>query len=326
MKNFTICLGTLGTGLWRSTDGGETWQRARLGDGYQGEKSVYGLAVHPRDPSIIYAAGGDGVYMSHDRGASFEQLDSPMNAMRVWQVTIDPIDPDTIFAGTCPAAVFRSHDAGQHWEKVCADFAEECANVGTPRITGLAVDPSDHRVVWAGAEVDGVRLSLDGGDTWTRVTGGLLDEPDIHDIEVIPTSRGRVCVVIPREICISDDGGDSWQGIGARTHFSMPYCRSIAVKQDDPNVMFVGTGDTATGEAGAIQRSHDGGRTWAAPRLPVPPNSYISGFATHPADPNLILACTHLGQLYASADAGDWWVKLPREATEVRGALAWVPN
>ena len=40
-KNFTICWGSLGTGLWRSTDTGETWQRARLGEGYQGGKSVY---------------------------------------------------------------------------------------------------------------------------------------------------------------------------------------------------------------------------------------------------------------------------------------------
>jgi hypothetical protein len=49
-------------------------------------------------------------------------------------------------------------------------------------------------------------------------------------------------------------------------------------------------------------------------------------FATHPANPDLILACSHYGQLFASSDGGEWWVKLPREFTEVRGALAWVPN
>jgi len=325
-KNFTVCMGSLGTGLWRSADGGEKWQRARLGDGYQGEKSVYGLAVHPKDPSIIFAAGGDGVYRSRDRGMNFERLDSPMNTMRVWRVAIDPVEPDTVFAGTCPAAVFRSRDAGEHWENVCADFAEECMNVGTPRITALAVDPGDHRIVWAGAEVDGVRMSLDGGNSWARVTGGLLDEPDIHDIAVVPGSPGRVFISTPREIAVSDDRGDSWQAVGARDHFSMPYCRNVAVKVDDPSVIFVGTGDTATGDAGSIQRSEDGGRTWEAPRLPMPANSYISGFATHAADPDLVLACTHYGQLYASADAGNWWVKLPKESTEVRGALAWIPN
>lgn len=325
-KHFTICVGTLGTGLWRSVDGGGTWQRARLGAGYQGEKGVYDFAVHPGDSSLIYAAGADGVYLSRDGGANFDCLSSPMDGTRVWRVVIDPVEPDTVFAGTCPAAVYRSRDGGHEWQKVCADFAEECMNVGTPRITGLAVDPSDHQVVWAGAEVDGVRASFDGGDTWTRVTGGLLDEPDIHNVAVIPSTPARTVVVIPREICVSEDRGDSWQGVGAQQHFSMRYCRTVAVKADDPRVIFAGTGDTATGEAGAIQRSTDGGNTWEALRLPHPANSYIGALATHPADPNLILAATHYGQLYASPDAGDWWVKLPREATEIRSALAWIPN
>lgn len=328
-KDFTICMGTLGAGIWRSPNGGANWQRARLGDGYQGDKSVYGFAVHPKDPAVIYAAGGDGVYLSRDRGANFDRLDSPMNGMRVWRVVVDPVEPDTVFAGTCPAAVFRSRDGGAQWRNVCNDFAEECMNVGTPRITALAVDPSDHRIVWAGAEVDGVRMSTDGGDTWTRVTGGLLDEPDIHDIAVFRASApgsAKVLVAIPREICVSDDRGDSWEGVGARDRFSMPYCRSIAMRADDPNIVFVGTGDTATGDAGSIQRSTDGGKTWHAPHLPVAPNSYISGFATHPSDPDLILACSHFGQLFASSDGGDWWTKLPKEGTEIRGALAWMPN
>jgi photosystem II stability/assembly factor-like uncharacterized protein len=325
-KHFTVFMGTLGTGLWRSPDGGESWQRSRLGEGYQGDRSVYGLAVHPEDPAVIYAAAGDGVYRSTDRGVSFAQLSLPADAGRVWKVAIDPVEPDVVFAGTCPAAVWRTRDGGEEWQRVCADFAEECLNVGTPRITALAVDPTNHRTVWAGAEVDGVRLSLDGGETWTRVTGGLLDDPDIHDITVLPSRPGKILVTIPSEVCASEDGGDSWQAVGARDHFSMPYCRCVAMKSDDPETLFVGTGSGALSEGGAIQRSGDGGKTWEAPRLPAPANSYIASFATHPADPNLIVAGTHHGQLYASPDGGEWWVKLPKEGTEIRSAVAWIPN
>ena len=46
-KNFTICVGTLGMGLWRSTDGGQSWARGKLWKGYQGGRSIFGLAVHP---------------------------------------------------------------------------------------------------------------------------------------------------------------------------------------------------------------------------------------------------------------------------------------
>jgi hypothetical protein len=59
--------------------------------------------------------------------------------------------------------------------------------------------------------------------------------------------------------------------------------------------------------------------------LPAEPNSPIWNFATHAADPGLIVACSHYGELFASDNAGDSWKKLRREFTEIR-ALSWVPN
>ncbi len=96
----------------------------------------------------------------------------------------------------------------------------------------------------------------------------------------------------------------------------LPYCRHLALKADDPDVVFVATGDGAAGRTGAIQRSKDGGRSWAALPLPVEPNSPIWAFATNRADPGLIFACSHYGELFKSRDAGNSWSKLPREFTE----------
>src|SRR5215471_18512900 len=132
-KNFTICVGTLGMGLWRSPDGGMSWARGRLWKGYQGGRSVFGIAVHPKDPSVIYAGADDGIYRSEDRGANFEHIDSPLDGYKVWRIAIDPVDPSTMFAGTAPPALFRSRDSGFHWEKLSAEFAKECANVTMPR-------------------------------------------------------------------------------------------------------------------------------------------------------------------------------------------------
>ena len=320
-KNISILIGTIGAGLWRSPDGGASWGRV---GGVWGDSRVYALAVHPKEPSIIYAGTDEGIYLSHNRGESFEQIDSPMDSLRVWKIALDPVDPDTVFAGTEPSALFRSRDGGRQWGKLSVDMAEECRNVRVPRVTALVVDPSDHRNIWAGVEVDGVRRSLDGGDTWTRIAGGLNDD-DIHDMAVSVAEPKTVLTSTPREIFASTDTGESWQGLGVGERFSLPYCRSLAVKQDDPKVIFVAAGDSAFGSTGNIQRSKDMGRTWEMLAMPVEPNTPMWAFATHPADSDLILTCSHYGQLFGTADGGDSWLKLGREFTEARG-MAWTPN
>ena len=320
--DFTICVGTVGTGAWISPDGGESWRQVRTG--LWAESRIFGFAVHPKEPRTLLAGADDGVYRSEDGGEHFERLNSPMNSLHVWKVAFDPADPRIIFAGTRPAALFRSTDGGQHWEKLRADIAEECPNVRVPRVTALTVDPSDHRMVWAGIEVDGVRRSRDGGENWTRIEGGLND-PDIHDTAVVVNGGKTVLTSTPREIFASTDGGENWRGLGVSKHFRLPYCRSLALKPDDPKVLFVATGDGAIGSTGAIQRSKDGGQSWQSTPLPVEPNSPIWAFATHPAKPNRILSCSHYGELFASEDGGDSWIKLRREFAETR-ALAWTPN
>ncbi len=321
-KDFSICVGTIGSGVWLSPDGGESWRR--VVKGLWSESRIYGLSLHPTEKRTIFAGADDGIYRSDDGGQSFERLDSPMNTRDVWKIAFDPTNPDIVFAGTRPAALFRSTDGGAHWHQLPVDMAEDCPNVRIPRVTALAVDPEEPRTVWAGVEVDGVRRSLDGGETWSRITDGIPD-PDIHDVTTAVTAGKAVFTTTPREIFASTDRGQSWQGLGVGRHFALPYCRSLAVKTDDAETLFVATGDGAVGRTGAIQRSNDGGRHWKMLDLPAEPNSPIWAFAVNDADPARIVACSHYGELYATGDAGDSWTKLPREFTEIR-ALAWLPN
>ena len=118
MTAVTICVGTVGSGAWTSADGGGSWRR--VGRGLGNESRVYGLAAHPREPRTVFAGADDGIYKSRDGGLSFERLQSPMNKMDVWKIAFDPADPDTIFAGTRPAALFRSTDGGRHWRQPVA--------------------------------------------------------------------------------------------------------------------------------------------------------------------------------------------------------------
>ena len=324
-NDYSVVLGTVSAGIWRSDDGGDSWIRSKGSRPRMpwSELQVFDVVVHPKDSKVIYAGTNEGIYRSDDRGASFERLESEVSNYDVWCIAIDPVEPDTVFAGCRPGALFRSKDAGQHWQLLPAEFAEECANVSVPRVTQMAIDPSDHRIVWAGAEVDGVRRSLDGGDTWTRVD--TLEEIDIHAMVFSPGSPSKLIVSTAPEVYFTSDVGESWQTVGAKEKFPMSFCRGVTIKPDDSNVVFLGNGNSFVGDQGAILRSQDRGETWENLTLPDMPNSPIWSFAMNQANPDRILCNSHYGEVYSTEDAGDSWRKLDKEFSEIR-ALAWTPN
>src|SRR5262249_34834328 len=159
---------------------GETWTRASVRHGMHSDCIVKALHADPSHQSRVLAGTDMGLYESRDAGATWRVLDTPMNGSMVWSIAIDPGDPSVVFAGTgtpSQPAIYRSTDGGKSWKRLAVEIAKECPNVGTPRPTGIAIDPTDRRHVWVGLEVDGVRHSADGGDTWTNVNG-QIPNPD----------------------------------------------------------------------------------------------------------------------------------------------------
>ena len=331
-KDFTICLGTVGAGVWYSPDSGERWKRSRINLPFHaqpGEIQIRALAISPHNPHHIFAGSEVGLYRSEDKGANWELLESPLDGLQIWSVAVHPTDPDIIFAGTKPPGVFRSQDGGKRWEKVSIDIAEQCL-AGAPKVTNIVFDPRDPRTVWVGVEIDGVFRSRDGGDTWTHLPA-LGSDPinqDIHGVAISLSQPTKILATTPNGIWTSLDEGESWTLRGFPRFYEkdrISYCRGVALKADDPEVIFVGNGDFIPGKTGAIQRSTDGGKTWEVVPLPVAPNSTIYWFATHPADPNIIVANSLNGYVYTSSDGGESWKKLKQEFGEIR-ALAWMPN
>ena len=299
--NYSIMVGTTGAGLFHSADSGESWRR--VGSPFPGESQVRALAVDPGNSSVVYA-GAEKRHLpaAKIRGMTWSKLDSPMEGLKIWSIAVDPSNSGNIFVGTAPASLFRSRDGGQTWDSLEANIAQECA-IGDPRVTALLVDPVDSNTVLAGVEIDGVYVSRDGGDSWKQVEQGITN-PDIHGMAFSLGEEKTVLVSTPREIFASRDDGATFESLMSSMSLEMPYCRWVAVKPDDPQTMFVANGDAAIGNTGTIRRSTDGGQSWEERPLPVEPNSPVWNFATHPSDPDLILANSVYGELYRSEDGG----------------------
>jgi len=318
---YSICLGTAGWGVWHSPDAGQSWIRHRAP--FPLNSRIQALVAHPKEAQTVLAAGDTGLFASRDGGRRWERVSAEGELPTIWSLTIDPVDPETLFAGTRPTGVWRSRDGGRHWESLAIGAARECS-IGEAFVTSLVVDPDDHRTMWAGVEIDGVYRSRDGGDTWTHLETGLYD-PDIHSVALAATTPKRLYASTAREVFISSDLGDTWEALGIKEKWPLPYARGMAVKTDDPGVLFAGCGETTTGETGFVLRSTDLGRSWKVLTFPSQPNATMWGLATHPADPDRIVAFSLFGEVYVTENAGQSWRKIPREFGEIRAA-AWVPN
>jgi len=325
-EGFTLVVATVGGGLSRTVDGGETWDRIR--DPIPSESNIRALSVYPDNPHRILAGTDQGIFRSEDNAGTWEKLNSPMEDRQIWSVTVDPTDPDTIFAGTRPDA-FRSRDGGKTWDELSLGVTIPCP-VGIPRTTNVIVDPRDNRTIWAGIEVDGVYKSLDGGDSWVHLPE-LGPDPfhgDIHGMAISPGPTTSIYCTSPYGIATSTDEGESWD-----YHYfpkfsekdNRSYCRGVLVKADDPDVMFVGNGDAIPGITGTIQHTKNAGKTWESIDLPVPPNSVVYWFGTNKAVPNVIAAASLYGYVYTSTDGGENWTKLKKEFGEIR-SVAVMPN
>ncbi len=325
MDKTTILVGTIGQGVMRSHDGGESWQRIGIYQGMHSDAMVRMLASHPRRPNVVYAGTDKGLYCSDDVGASWKQVDSPMNTYAVWAITIDPLNPDIMFAGTgtpCPSKVFRTTDGGKSWEDKAATIADECPNVGIPRVTGIAIDPVNRRNIWMGIEVDGLRHSTDCGDTWTTINGTSIPNPDVHSVAVAEGPPKTVFVVVNNEVYTSTDDGATWHPLHIRQIFPFGYPRNIMVQPDDPKTVFLTIGDSTPGRIGTVMRTKDVGKTWESLNLSVQPNSAMWAVHARPDSPQVMVAGSRYGYVYRSDDGGDSWRKFWRELSEINSVLA----
>src|SRR5262245_24306863 len=156
-----LYVGTIGEGLFRSMDSGESFVRAC--DGMFVECHVRALALHPRDPKVIFLGCEQGLFQSTDGAYQWSRLESPLDGRQVWSILLFQSSAtkasgwDTsILVGTCPSGLFLSEDGGKSWSSPTVSMLQNCPRIMHTRVTCLAADPNNPETLWAGVEIDGI--------------------------------------------------------------------------------------------------------------------------------------------------------------------------
>lgn len=170
-------------GVFKSTDAGGRW--SHVGHGLP-NGTVRTLAVHPRNPAVVYAGFSDRhpLFKTTDGGRTWRSASEGLDSENVIGLAIDPRNPSVLFAAT-QGGLFQSDDGAATWRPNPA-FPRDPGGVNTH---DLAVPPSPSRVVYAAMEYRGVLKSGNHGGTWRDSSQGILGSYLIH-LAAAPSLEG----------------------------------------------------------------------------------------------------------------------------------------
>lgn len=301
----------LTAGLLRSRDGG-AWERIETG--FPNPPQTFALLADPRRPGEVFAGTQDGIFRSSDFGDSWYRLDVPKPELAVWSLTRHPGEPETLFAGYEPAAIYKSTDNGRTWRDlgVEVDYPSIAAGAEMPRrVTRIAVDPENGDRIYASVEIGGLLMSEDGGRSWRQAIDGLYvveDAVDLHSVLV--HGEGLVTVATRVGTFQSSDHGRRWEKLPVPAlREKGSYCRVLG--HGPKGIVYLGAGNDFDGDLGGFFASEDEGASFRALDLGVPLKSPIFSMAVDPSAPERVVCSDKFGHVFLTDDAGRTWHRHP---------------
>jgi len=266
---------TYGTGVYRSTDAGGSWQRIGLTDTHQ----IGDVVIDPRDPDRVYVAAighafgpnaERGVFRTLDGGKSWKKVLFLNDSTGAMDLTIDPSNPRILFAsmwkfqrtpwsmnaGGGRSGLWKTTDGGDTWKEITF-------NPGIPKKPlgkiGISLSPANPQRIYASIEAPdssgGIFRSDDGGDSWELTSGDQKwsVRPWYYSaVTADPTDENTVYVM----------NLSVWRSVDGGRNFSR-----VRVPHGDTHIMWIDPKDSKrliNGNDGGATVSYDGGTTWSS--------------------------------------------------------------
>ncbi|MEE2892957.1 MAG: glycosyl hydrolase [Pseudomonadota bacterium] len=329
----TYYFGSVGGGVWKTTDGGAKWRN--VSDGFFGG-SVGAVAVSESDPNVLYVGLGEktirgnvssnfGVWKSTDAGKNWRFIGLE-DTRHIGRIRVHPTNPDIVYVAAMgdlwqssdARGVYKSTDGGETWRRVL--FANQDAGA-----VDLVLQPGNARILYAstwnvrrtphslssGGPGSDLWKSTDAGETWEKLTDlpGLPSAPrGIIGVTVSPANPERVWAIIEAEdggVFRSDDAGESWKKLNsdrALRSRAWYYTRVIADSQNENRVYVMNV---------SYGVSEDGGKTFSLHRAP---HGDHHDLWIDPED-NARMIIADDGGAQVSTDAGASWTTYHNQPT-----------
>ncbi len=283
-------------GIYRSTDGGQTWQKVISKDENTGGCDV---EIDPSNPDVVYASmwearegpwednndyngTGGGLFKSSDGGTTWRQLSNglPKDLSQIY-VAIAPSDSRRLYATLATAsgrlAVYRSDDAGENWSQITTD-PRPAGRIGGGDLPVPKVDPKNPDVVIIASTV--TMRSADGGKTWSGFRGAPGGD-DYQNLWINPNNGNIILLVSDQGALVTVNGGESWS-----SWYNQPTAQLYHAIADNSFPYRVCAGQQESGSVCISSRGNDGAVTY---REWHPVGVIEYGYvAPDPLDPDLI--------------------------------------
>lgn len=328
----TVLIGSASGGVFKSTNGGITWDA--IFDDY-GSGSIGDVAFFQPDPDIIWvgtgeaanrnsSGWGDGIYKSVDGGETFEWM-GLAETHYIAEIAVHPTDPDVVWAASPghlwgysgDRGLFKTEDGGETWEKVGNGLPDD----GLVGATEVILDPENPDILYvgmyhrlrqpwwftSGGGEGGIFKSEDGGASFRKLTVGLPEgETGMIDISIhradprIIAANVEASDDLPDDLSvpgpgvyISRDRGESWTYL--LRHNTRPfYHGQIEIDPLDPDRIYAVSRE--------FRVSRDGGETWSGKWWGGGGDDHDMWIA--PYDSNIFYNATDQGA-YLSVDGGE---------------------
>jgi len=259
-----------GDGVYKSTDGGQSWKRMGLSD----SQHIGRILVDPRNSDVVFVAaegplwseGGDrGLFKTTDGGRTWKAVLEISDNTGVTDIAFDPRNADVLYVasyqrrrhvglligGGPESAIYKTTDGGRTWKKLSNGLP--AVDIG--RIA-LAVSPQNpdvvYALVYAAGDESGFFRSADRGETWTRQSNYKVIDPQYYgEIYADPHQFDRI-YAMDMITNVTEDGGRNFKRVPWRMHVDH---HAMAFDPTDRNHLLVGND-------GGLYESYDHGSTW----------------------------------------------------------------